>query len=73
MHKPFDRMEADVQAYNARALEICSRLGVQVDDLYSFVMEAGGDQSMSQDGVHFTDDGYELLGVEVARVIREHL
>jgi lysophospholipase L1-like esterase len=73
VHKPFDRLEFDVQSYNARAAEICRCLGVQVDDLYRFVMHAGRDRYMSQDGVHFTDDGYELLGVEVARVIREHL
>ena len=73
LHKPFDRLEFDVQSYNARALDICRRLGVQVDDLYTFVMQAGRDHYMSQDGVHFTDDGYELLGIEVARVIREHL
>ena len=39
--KPLDRLEADVQAYNAAALEICGRLGVQVDDLYTFVIRAG--------------------------------
>lgn len=73
LRKPFDRMEADVEVYNARALEICERLGVLVDDLYTFVMRAGRDEYMSQDGVHFTDDGYEMLGIEVARVIRGQL
>ncbi len=71
--KPFDRFEADVQAYNAAALEICARLGVKVNDLYTFVMHAGRDRYMAADGVHFSADGYELLGVEVARVTRGNL
>jgi lysophospholipase L1-like esterase len=71
--KPFDRLEADVQAYNAAAMEICTRLGVAVDDLYTFVMQAGRDRYMAADGVHFSAVGYELLGLEVARVIRENL
>lgn len=73
IHKPFDRFEADVQAYNDLAREICGRLGVAVDDLYTFVMQAGRDRYMSPDGVHFTADGYELLGVQVAKSIRENL
>ncbi len=68
--KPFDRYEADVQAYNAAAQEICGRLGVQVNDLFGFLTRAGRDLYMAVDGVHFNPDGYELLGIEVARVIQ---
>ncbi len=71
--KPFDRFEADVQAYNAKAVEICRRLGAQVDDLHAHTMQAGCDRYLSADGVHFTANGYELLGVQVAKFIQASL
>jgi isoamyl acetate esterase len=73
LEKPFDRFEADVQAYNAKVLEICGRLDIVVDDLYGFAMRVGPDRYLSADGVHFNPDGYEVLGAEVARVIRANL
>jgi lysophospholipase L1-like esterase len=71
--KPFDRFEADVRAYNAAAAEVCTRRGVPVNDLYAAVMAAGRDRYLVADGVHFNEDGYRLLGAEVAGVIRRSL
>ena len=71
--KPFDRFEADVMAYNAAASEIASQLGVPIDDLYGIVTAAGRDRLLLPDGVHFTQDGYRLLGKAVADAIRHHL
>lgn len=71
--KPFDRYEADVTAYNQKAAEICGGLGVAVDDLYAVMMEAGRDQHLELDGVHFNEAGYRRLGGAVTKVIRASL
>jgi len=68
--KGFDRFEADVGAYNAAALEIARRLGVQVNDLFEVVMRSGRDELLQKDGVHFTEAGSKLLGEAVAAAIR---
>jgi lysophospholipase L1-like esterase len=72
-NKPFDRFEADVQAYNQSAREVAAQFGVPIDDLYQEVMDAGRDNILLQDGVHFSQDGYALLGQAVANAIRLHL
>ncbi len=69
--KGFDRFEEDVLAYNRAAMEVCQELGVPVDNLFEVVMDAGRDRLLSPDGVHFTDDGYHLLGQAVARAVRK--
>ena len=71
--KGFDRFEADVLAYNTAALRVAGELGVPVDDLYATVVRAGPAEYLQQDGVHFTADGYVLLGQAVAQCIRQHL
>lgn len=69
-NKPFDRFEADVRAYNQRAFEIAAQFEVQIDDLYQLVIDAGRDTILLQDGVHFTKDGYALLGRAVVDALR---
>ncbi len=71
--KPFARYEADVASYNAEAAEIAAELGVRVDDLFTVVTEAGRDELLMDDGVHFEVPGCELLGRAVAACIREVL
>jgi len=66
--KDFDRYTADVDAYNQAALEVVTALGVPVDDLSSVV--AGDARCAQKDGVHYTEDGYAVLGAAVARAIR---
>lgn len=68
--KPFDRFEADVTAYNAAATAVCRELCIPTNDLYSLVMAGGRDQLLGRDGVHYTPDGYALLGCAVANVLR---
>jgi lysophospholipase L1-like esterase len=68
-NKPFDRFESDIEAYNRAATEIATRFDIQIDDLYGLVMDAGRDDYLVQDGVHFSPAGYELLGDRVADVI----
>jgi lysophospholipase L1-like esterase len=69
----FDRFESDVVAYNEAALEVCRKLDVPVNDLHSLVMKAGRDRLLLDDGVHFTPEGYALLGKAVATAIRKLL
>ena len=68
--KRFDRLEADVDAYNAVAREVASDLGVAVNDLHAVVVDAGRDRILKADGAHFTEDGSRILGLAVAASIR---
>jgi lysophospholipase L1-like esterase len=68
--KPFDRFERDVLAYNDIGLQVVSEYGVPVNDLYRVMMDAGRDQHLRPDGVHFSPAGYTLLGQAVADAIR---
>ena len=64
--KGFDRFEADVDAINDATKEICVRLDIPVNDLHSVVIAAGRDTLLVDDGVHFTTEGYEVLGSKVS-------
>ncbi|HNQ34764.1 MAG TPA: GDSL-type esterase/lipase family protein [bacterium] len=72
-NKSFDRFEADLEHYNATALEACREFGLEVDDLFGLIERAGKSAYLLDDGVHFKPEGYQLLGREVARVIRAAL
>ena len=72
-NKPFDRLEADVTAYNAAALEIARAHGLAVDDLYGAAVTRGWTDHLTRDGVHFTEEGYRLLGGAVADAVRAAL
>jgi lysophospholipase L1-like esterase len=69
----FDRFDEYVVSYNIAATQVCKRLGVPVNDLYSAVATAGKEQLLGEDGVHFTPAGQQLLGQAVAAKIREVL
>ena len=71
--KGFDRCEADVAAFNAAALGVATELGVVVNDLFAVVEQAGRDELLLEDGVHFTPDGYRVLGAAVSRSVRAAL
>jgi lysophospholipase L1-like esterase len=68
--KGFDRFEADLEAYNAAAVDLARSYGVPVSDLTRAATEAGRDTVLAPDGVHFTPRGYNLLGKAVAACIR---
>jgi len=72
-NKGFDRFEADVELYNAAARELAGPGGAAVDDLFGVITEAGRDELLSEDGVHFKPEGYEILGKAVAECIRKTL
>jgi lysophospholipase L1-like esterase len=70
-NKDFERLEDDVLAYNRAAMEICQDLAVPVDNLFEAVMEEGRNRLLLDDGVHFTEEGYRLLGRTVADAVRK--
>ena len=72
-NKGFDRLEADVDAYNAAARAVAVDLGVPIDDLFAVVEHEGKARLLTQDGVHFTEEGSHLLGRVVAECVWEHL
>ena len=72
-NKGFDRLEADVEAYNAAARAVAEDLGVPIDDLFAVVERKGKAQLLTQDGVHFTEEGSQLLGRVVAECVWGHL
>ena len=72
-NKGFDRLEADVEAYNAAAGAVAEDLGVPIDDLFAIVQREGKARLLTQDGVHFTEEGSQLLGHAVAECIWGHL
>ena len=69
-NKSFDRFEADVDAYNAAALEAAAAAGVAVNDLFCVIESAGRGRLLRDDGVHFTGEGSRLLGEAVAAFVR---
>ena len=72
-NKGFDRFEADVDRYNRAATAVAKKLKIPVDDLYAVVKKAGRDKILVPDGVHYTREGYRILGKAVAARIRKHL
>ena len=72
-NKGFDRLEADVAAYNAAARAVAEDIGVPIDDLFAVVEREGKARLLTQDGVHFTEVGSQLLGRVVAECVWGHL
>lgn len=66
------REKDDAARYNKVALEIMSRNGIQINDLYMFALPQL-EQIQRPRNVHFTEAGSRVLAEEVARHIREAL
>jgi acyl-CoA thioesterase-1 len=66
------RVPGDVAKYNEAALRVMKENGIAIDDLYSFALPRGSELQLPVN-VHYTEAGYEALGAEVARSIREAL
>lgn len=60
---------SDVERYNAVAREVMEEHGVVINDLYGLVTRLGVDRLIAEDGVHFTQAGYMILGTAVAESI----
>ncbi|MYK41711.1 MAG: SGNH/GDSL hydrolase family protein [Gemmatimonadetes bacterium] len=72
-NKGFDRLEADVEAYNVAARAVAEDIGVPIDDLFAVVEREGKARLLTQDGVHFTEEGSQLLGRVVAECVWGHM
>lgn len=70
---PFDRFSGDVSDYNRLALLEARKRNVAVNDLHDFVRRHGKDAMVGPDGVHYTDEGYRVLGDHVAGFIAARL
>jgi lysophospholipase L1-like esterase len=62
--------EEDVIRYNEPLTEVCAKMCIPVNDLYEFVMAGEPSRIMQDDGILFTERGYELLGERVSDAIR---
>ena len=71
--KGFDRLEADVGAYNAIACKVADDLDIPINDLFGVITDAGRDSYLTPDGVHFTPEGSALLGKAVAEFVKPYL
>ncbi len=72
MSPRFYRRNAEIERYNAVAREVMAEEGVAVNDLYA-VASAMSDDWHSQDGTHFTEDGYRALARAVADCVERML
>lgn len=71
--KGFDRLEADVASYNAVACKVVDDLDIPINDLFRVITDAGRDNYLTPDGVHFTPEGSALLGKAVAEFVKPYL
>ena len=69
----YGRLEADVLEYNASASDVAGRYGVRIVDLHRLIHEGGMERYMARNGLHFTPEGYVMLGRAVAQAIRQEL
>jgi lysophospholipase L1-like esterase len=69
--KNFDRFNRDVDAYNRVADAVMTSCGIALNDLHGAAVGAGIGACLSEDGVHMTEAGDQVLGEQVARVIWE--
>lgn len=63
----------DVVKYNDAAVKEVTRLGIPVNDLYAYVLDGNPERIMMEDGIHFNETGYQLLGEQVANALQVFL
>jgi lysophospholipase L1-like esterase len=67
---PINRINDDVILYNERAAAVCKALGIVTNDLYQLVVDHGVGRMLGPDGVHMTEEAYEILGGAAAAAVR---
>lgn len=65
---PQDEWNRDIAAYNQKAESIMAELGIPVNDFYSAIF-ADTEKYIAGDGIHLTEEGYELLAQKTAEKI----
>jgi acyl-CoA thioesterase-1 len=66
------RVQGDEIRYNTAAIEVVREMGVEIDDLWTLV-NPSLTTLQQQRNVHFTAEGYRVLGVEAANRIERDL
>jgi dienelactone hydrolase/lysophospholipase L1-like esterase len=69
----FDRLEADVREYNTLARTVMTELGVPIHDLHRRVHDAGAEQWLGSDGVHYTPEAEQHLAEAVTDCVRRQI
>ena len=69
----FDRLDADVERYNAAARAVMKAAGVPVHDLHGLVRQGGAENWIGPDGTHYVPEGYQRLGEAVADAVLRQL
>lgn len=73
-NKGFDRLEADVKAYNEAAREVLGQGGViAYDDLHAAAEKLGIESALVKDGVHYTPAASRALAESVVAAIERAL
>jgi len=67
--KPFYRFQKDIIKYNQASILIAKEYEIPVNDLYNFTVDKK--DMLTEDGVHFTKKGYELIGKKVFFFIKK--
>jgi lysophospholipase L1-like esterase len=59
-----------IRDYNAAACAVARELGATINDLHACALAAGIERVLLPDGIHFTAEGYELLGAHTSAMLR---
>ena len=65
-YRLYHRHESDIDEYNRIGTEVMERNRIETLDLHRAVERAGRSRLIGPDGVHFTDEGYRMLGKLIA-------
>ena len=68
-NKDFLRLNSDIEAYNKKAIEVLSPLGVTFDDLYT--VSCGFADELRSDWVHFGEEASMILADAVIKSIEK--
>jgi len=63
----------DVIKYNDASVKIINRLGIALNDLYTYLMSGDPESIMLEDGVHFNIYGTQLIAERITGVIEKIL
>jgi len=69
--KPFYRFQKDIIKYNQASILIAKEYEIPVNDLYSFTVDKKS--MLTEDGVHFTEKGYEIIGEKTSSFIKKFI
>jgi len=65
------RRNTDIDAINKKAIEVCRKYNVKIDDLNSAVLKGGVENLICEDGVHLNEKGKEYVGKRVSSYIED--